>query len=202
MPGRFDRGGGGTPLLPRAASVLRQVGLDQSGADQDLRRGRLGELAVAGIGHVEPVRADHLGRREQAARHPGLHHRVTTDDRDAEFGRDLVESVAIGLRTVHAAEAAAPLLVHQQWCRRLSGVEGAIRYVEALHAVAAELGVPVIRRSDLMHEWVSRGVLTQAEMIGPDGLHMTDAGYGQLARAVAAQLLAGAGIKNAALTRD
>ena len=100
------------------------------------------------------------------------------------------------------ATGADVVLMDQQWCRRLSGVEGAIRYVEALHAVAAELGVPVIRRSDLMHEWVSSGVLTQAEMIGPDGLHMTDAGYAQLARAVALQLLAGAGVRSAALARD
>ena len=33
-----------------------------------------------------------------------------------------------------------------------------------------------------MQSWVTHGLMTPAQMIGPDGLHMTDAGYRQLAR--------------------
>ncbi|UMY16845.1 SGNH/GDSL hydrolase family protein [Methylobacterium organophilum] len=100
------------------------------------------------------------------------------------------------------ATGADVVLMDQQWCRKLSGVEGAGRYGEALHAVAAELGVPVIRRHALMQSWVSHGLMTPAQMIGPDGLHMTDAGYRQLAKAAAAQILVGAGLIQPSLARN
>ena len=92
------------------------------------------------------------------------------------------------------ATGADLVLMDQQWCRRLSGVTNAQDYADALHEVAAEAGVPVIRRSAMMHAWVERGVLTLTQMIGPDGLHMTDAGYRELAKSAAAQILGDAGL--------
>ena len=86
------------------------------------------------------------------------------------------------------------VLMDQQWCRRLSGIDGAERYAAALHALAAELGVPVIRRHALMKTWVDKGIMTPSQMIGPDGLHMTDAGYDRLAKAASNQILVQVGL--------
>ena len=104
-----------------------------------------------------------------------------------------VELTRQGIEAIRATGADV-VLMDQQWCQRLSGIEGAERYGKALHALAAEMNVPVIRRHALMESWVSRGLMTPAQMIGPDGLHMTDAGYSQLAKAAAAHILAGAGL--------
>ena len=103
------------------------------------------------------------------------------------------ELTRAGIAAIRASGADV-VLMDQQWCRRLSGVETAAQYGAALHEIAAELGLPVIRRHDLMQSWVSHGLMTPAQMIGPDGLHMTDAGYRQLAKAAAAQILVGAGL--------
>lgn len=100
------------------------------------------------------------------------------------------------------ATGADVVLMDQQWCQRLSGVANAAQYGDALHELSAELGVPVIRRHDMMLSWITRGLMTPQQMIGPDGLHMTDAGYSRLARSAAAQLLAGAGLSQASLVRN
>ncbi len=49
--------------------------------------------------------------------------------------------------------------------------------------------------------WAAQGLLSPTQMIGPDGLHMTDAGYDRLARAATAQLLASAGLAQDAASR-
>jgi len=92
------------------------------------------------------------------------------------------------------ATGADVVLMDQQWCKKLSTTDGAEAYGAALHAIATELNVPVIRRNALMRAWAAQGLLTPTQMIGPDGLHMTDAGYDRLARAATAQLLANAGL--------
>ena len=51
------------------------------------------------------------------------------------------------------------------------------------------MDVPVIRRYDLMRAWLANGVLTPAQMLAPDGLHMADGGYAKLADAVATDIL-------------
>lgn len=104
--------------------------------------------------------------------------------------------------TAMRATGADVVLMDQQWCQKLTGVANAQVYTEALHAVAAEFGVPVIRRYEMMQSWVAKGVMTPTQMIGPDGLHMTDAGYRQLAKAAAAQLLASAGLNQPSLARN
>ena len=92
------------------------------------------------------------------------------------------------------AAGADVILMDQQWCRRLNATLGAERYGDALHRLAAELDVPVIRRHALMRTWAANGLLTATQMIGPDGLHMTDAGYDRLAKAATAQILVNAGL--------
>ncbi len=92
------------------------------------------------------------------------------------------------------ATGADVVLMDQQWCKKLSTTDGAEAYGAALHAIATELNVPVIRRNAMMRAWAAQGLLSPTQMIGPDGLHMTDAGYDRLARAATAQLLANAGL--------
>ncbi|GEP09496.1 SGNH/GDSL hydrolase family protein [Methylobacterium gnaphalii] len=100
------------------------------------------------------------------------------------------------------ATGADVVLMDQQWCRRLSGVANAAQYGDALHELSVELGVPVIRRHDMMQSWITRGLMTPQQMIGPDGFHMTDAGYSRLAKSAAAQLLASAGLAQPSLVRN
>ena len=51
------------------------------------------------------------------------------------------------------------------------------------------MDVPVIRRYDMMRAWLTDGVLTPAQMLSPDGLHMADGGYAKLAEAIAHDIL-------------
>jgi len=111
------------------------------------------------------------------------------------------ELTRAGIRAIRATGADV-ILMDQQWCKRLSGTAGSEQYGEALHAVATELGVPVIRRNALMRAWVAKGLLTPTQMIGPDGLHMTDAGYDRLAKAASAQILVSAGLPEEAPARN
>ncbi len=112
--------------------------------------------------------------------------------------RELTREGILAIR----ATGADIILMDQQWCARLSGAGNAQAYADALHAVAAELGVPVIRRHAMMQAWVARGLMTPTQMIGPDGLHMTDAGYRQLAKSAAAQILVGAGLIQPSLAQN
>jgi lysophospholipase L1-like esterase len=100
------------------------------------------------------------------------------------------------------ATGADVVLMDQQWCKKLSTTDGAEAYGAALHAIATELNVPVIRRNAMMRAWAAQGLLSPTQMIGPDGLHMTDAGYDRLARAATAQLLANAGLPQDASTQN
>jgi lysophospholipase L1-like esterase len=47
----------------------------------------------------------------------------------------------------------------------------------------------VIRRYSMMRGWLADRVLTPAQMLAPDGLHMADGGYAKLAEAVATDIL-------------
>ena len=51
------------------------------------------------------------------------------------------------------------------------------------------MSVPVIRRYDLMHMWLDQYLLTPAQLLSPDGLHMADGGYALLAGAVAQEIV-------------
>jgi acyl-CoA thioesterase I len=82
------------------------------------------------------------------------------------------------------------MLMEPQDCPVFSAKPGSLGYRDAVRAIGAELGVPVIRRYDLMKRWLETAALTRAQMQAPDGLHMSDAGYALLAKAVARDILA------------
>jgi lysophospholipase L1-like esterase len=83
----------------------------------------------------------------------------------------------------------AIVLMEPQWCPALDRTGTADGFRDAVRRIGAETRVPVIRRSDLMHDWIRSGLLTMTDMLSPDGLHMRDAGYRMLAGWVAAEVL-------------
>ena len=83
----------------------------------------------------------------------------------------------------------AVILMEPQWCPLLQSTPSADRFREAVRRIGGDLGVPVIRRFDLMQEWIADGRLTRTQMLAPDGLHMSDGGYAQLAADVATVVL-------------
>lgn len=54
----------------------------------------------------------------------------------------------------------------------------------AVATVGREAGIPVVDRYGLMRRWIGSGAFKPKELIGPDGLHLTDRGYALMARAV------------------
>ena len=88
------------------------------------------------------------------------------------------------------ASGAEVLLMEPQWSPVIERADAKERFVDAVRAVAAQEHVDVVRRFALMRGWIDGGVITAPELIGSDGLHMTDRGYGLLARAVLDQIAA------------
>ena len=80
-------------------------------------------------------------------------------------------------------------LMEPQWCPALDKTGTVDGFRDAVRRIGAEMGVPVIRRADLMHDWIRSGLLTMTDMLSADGLHMGDAGYRLLAGRVAAEVL-------------
>ena len=81
------------------------------------------------------------------------------------------------------------VLMEPQWCPKLDDTPGAYRFRDAVREIGEELTVPVIRRSELMQDWVAQAKLTRKQLFSADGLHMADAGYALLARAAADEIL-------------
>jgi acyl-CoA thioesterase I len=94
-----------------------------------------------------------------------------------------------GIQAMRAANVDV-MLMEPQWCPTLDKIAGANRFGDAVRRIGAEFGVPVIRRSELMHRWIDEKLLTREQMLSPDGLHMADRGYALLARDVAEEILA------------
>ena len=181
-------------LLERDLEERLQIGASSPRSITVINRGKGGDTSEAMARRLE---------RDVLAERPDL---VVwqTGSNDPLAGVPLerfVELTRAGILAIRATGADV-VVMDQQWCQKLTGVAGAERYGEALHALAAELGVPVIRRRAMMQSWVTHGLMTPAQMIGPDGLHMTDAGYRQLAKAAAAQILVGAGLIQPSLARN
>ncbi len=82
------------------------------------------------------------------------------------------------------------MLMEPQWCRTLDGIAGAAAFTQDVRKVGEDLGVPVIRRAELMHRWVAQNRIAPEKMLAPDGLHMTDASYAMLAEDVAESIVA------------
>jgi len=84
------------------------------------------------------------------------------------------------------------MLMEPQWCPRLEAEPGSARFRDAVRDIARDLGIPVLRRSDLMREWVSESRIDRKDLFAPDGLHMADGGYDLLAKSTADEILRGA----------
>jgi hypothetical protein len=83
------------------------------------------------------------------------------------------------------------MLMGPQLCHKLADSGGAQRFRDVLREIGADMHVPVIHRYTMMQDWLRRHMLTETQMLSPDGLHMADAGYALLAKAVAHSILAG-----------
>ena len=80
------------------------------------------------------------------------------------------------------------VLMEPQWCPTLDATPGSSRFRDAVREIGDALGVPVIRRADLMQDWIREGKLTRKQLFASDGLHMADGGYALLAEAAAAAI--------------
>ena len=148
------------------------------------------EVINAGIGGQD---ADDMLRRidRVLARHPDLVIWQTGSNdplRGVPLARFDAETRA-GIAVFRAAGADV-MLMEPQDCKVLRGRPGALAYRDDLRRIAAELRVPLVRRYDLMDAWLAEGLLTRAQLLYGDGLHMTDGGYARLAIAVGQQILA------------
>jgi lysophospholipase L1-like esterase len=81
------------------------------------------------------------------------------------------------------------MLMEPQLSDRLAMTAHADEFRDAVREIGQSMNVLVIRRYDLMRQWLAGGLLTYGHMMSPDGLHMTDGGYDMLARAVAETIL-------------
>ena len=81
------------------------------------------------------------------------------------------------------------VLMEPQWCPALETSGAGDLFRDAVRKIGADMHVTVIRRSDLMHDWIRSGLLTMTTMLSSDGLHMRDDGYRMLAGRVAAEVL-------------
>ncbi len=81
------------------------------------------------------------------------------------------------------------IMMEPQWCPRLDATGDVDLFRDAIRKVAAEFNLTVIHRGDMMRRWVSEGRMTRTQMLAADGLHMSDLGYAELARAIAPEIL-------------
>ena len=88
------------------------------------------------------------------------------------------------------AEGIEVVLMEPQWSPVIEKVDAKERFVDAVREVGAQEHVGVVRRFALMRGWIDGGTIGARDLVGPDGLHMTDRGYGLLARAVLDQVAA------------
>ena len=156
-----------TSLPPREQVIVLNRGVGGEDADDMVRRlpsiiAEHPDLIIWQTGSNDPLRALPLDR----------------------FVQETIE----GIQEIRAAHVDV-MLMEPQLCRELDGMPVSIRFRDALRAIGTGMDVPVIRRYDLMRGWLADGVLTPAQMLAPDGLHMADGGYAKLADVIAADIL-------------
>ena len=81
------------------------------------------------------------------------------------------------------------VLMEPQYSRAVEEAPDFMAYIELVRTLGADYGLPVIRRYDLMKAWLASGLLTPAELITEDDLHMADGGYRELAKAAAKTII-------------
>jgi len=99
-----------------------------------------------------------------------------------------VQETMAGIQQIRAAHIDV-MLMGPQLCRRLDGKPTTAMYRNALIAIGTGMDVPVIRRHTMMQAWLDQHVLTETELLSPDGLHMADKGYAKLAEAVGVDIV-------------
>ena len=80
------------------------------------------------------------------------------------------------------------VLMDMQYAARVLARPATAEMERLIAAIASHAHVGLFRRFEVMQEWDRRQQLAPAAMIGPDGLHMTDASYGCLANQLAEAL--------------
>jgi lysophospholipase L1-like esterase len=81
------------------------------------------------------------------------------------------------------------MLMEPQLSERLANAARSDEFLDAVREIGQQMNVVVIRRYELMQQWLASGTLRYDQMMSNDGLHMTDGGYDLLARAVADSIL-------------
>ncbi len=152
--------------------------------DTDIRvinRGVGGEL---GVGTAERIAHDVLPEKPDL-----VIWQVGTNDVLFDLDPDApMKAVRAGIAQIKRAGADV-ILMDMQYA---PAVLMHARYHEmehALWATARTTGVPLFRRFALMRDWAEHGNMKMSVMVGPDHLHMTDAGYDCLARQLSASIL-------------
>lgn len=107
--------------------------------------------------------------------------------RGVPIARFVQETIA-GIQQIRAAHIDV-MLMGPQLCRRLDGTASTTQYRDALAAIGTGMDVPVIHRHTLMQAWLDQHLLTETQLLSPDGLHMADAGYAKLAEVVGQDIL-------------
>lgn len=77
------------------------------------------------------------------------------------------------------------MLIEPQFCKALADHPASLSYRDALRHLAHERAVPIVRRYDLMQEWLAKGLVSETQLQSGDGLHMGDGGYALLAKYIA-----------------
>ena len=136
--------------------------------------------------------ADDMARRlpRVIAEHPDLIIWQTGSNdplRGVPIDRFVQDTIA-GIQQIRAAHIDV-MLMGPQLCRRLDGTASTTQYRDALAAIGVGMDVPVIHRHAMMQAWLDQHVLTETQMLSPDGLHMADAGYAKLAQVVGQDIL-------------
>jgi lysophospholipase L1-like esterase len=88
------------------------------------------------------------------------------------------------------------VLMEPQRAPRVDAAHDSALFRIAVRRLAAEFGLPVIRRFDLMAHWAQAS--DGPVLVAPDGLHMSDTGYARLGQATAELILAAARLTIAA----
>lgn len=86
-----------------------------------------------------------------------------------------------GLDAFRAAHVPV-MLIEPQFCRALADHPEALGYRDALRRIAIERALPIVRRYDLMQQWLAQGIVSETQLQSGDGLHMGDGGYALLAQ--------------------
>jgi acyl-CoA thioesterase-1 len=97
---------------------------------------------------------------------------------------EVVERVREGVRRLRALGIEV-VLMDSQWLPQAERDAVVERMSRVLAGVAVEQGVAIFPRHELMEAWAQRGLMAPEELVGPDGLHMTDESYRCLAERLA-----------------